>query len=57
MRTKFPWRLRQVVWLLALSAVCLQLGACASTYDGPVTNDNSHVDSEGPPLMTNGFAP
>ncbi len=38
------------------SAICLQLGACAS-YDGPVTNAKPHADNEGPPLLTNGLAP
>ncbi len=41
---------------LVAGAICLQLGACAS-YNGPVTNATPHADSEGPPLLTNGFAP
>ncbi len=43
--------------LAALGAAALPLAACSSGYDGPITNEAPHDDSQGPPLLTNGFAP
>ena len=41
--------------LAALGAL-LPLSAC-SGYDGPITNEAPHDASQGPPLLTNRFAP
>ena len=46
-----------LVCLAAIGATALSLAACSSGYDGPITNDAPHDDSQGPPLLTNGFAP
>ncbi len=35
---------------------CLQLAACSS-YDGPITNARPPAGSEGPPGLTNYYAP
>ncbi len=43
--------------LAALVAASLPLAACASNYDGPITNEAPHDDTQGPPGLTNGFAP
>ncbi len=43
--------------LLAVGATCLPLCACASNYDGPITNEVPHDDTQGPPLLNGGFAP
>ena len=43
--------------LAAIGAAVLPLAACSSGYDGPITNEAPHDDSQGPPLLTNGFAP
>ena len=43
--------------LAAMVAASLPLAACASNYDGPITNEAPHDDTQGPPGLTNGFAP
>lgn len=43
--------------LAAIGVTVLPLAACSSGYDGPITNEVPHDDSQGPPLLTNGFAP
>ncbi len=43
--------------LAAIAAAGLPLAACSSGYDGPITNETPHDNSQGPPLLTNGFAP
>ncbi len=49
---------RSLVILGCLAAIgaLLPLAAC-SGYDGPITNEAPHDDSQGPPLLTNRFAP
>ena len=43
--------------LVAIAAAALPLAACSSGYDGPITNEAPRDDTQGPPLLTNGFAP
>ena len=43
--------------LAALGVPVLALSGCASGYDGPITNEAPHDDTQGPPLLNNGFAP
>ena len=43
--------------LAAIVAAALPLAACSSGYDGPITNAAPHGDTQGPPLLTHGFAP
>ena len=56
MRT-LPLALAWTIRWVAAGALCLQLGACASSYDGPITNDAPHANTQGPPLLNGGFAP
>ena len=43
--------------LVATGAASLPLAACASNYDGPITNQAPAANTQGPPLLTHGFAP
>ena len=43
--------------LVAIVAASLSLAACGSNYDGPITNEAPHDATQGPPGLTNGFAP
>ena len=52
-----PLPLARTVRCVVAGVLCLQLGACASSYDGPITNNASHADTQGPPLLTGGYAP
>ena len=60
------WRVRQMrigghatgglARAAAAILLCLQLAACES-YNGPVSNARPPAGSEGPPLLTGGYAP
>ena len=41
---------------VAIGLLCMQLAACSS-YEGPITNAAPPAGSEGPPLLTGGYAP
>ena len=42
---------------LAAATLLLQVAACASNYSGPITNAPATGSMNGPPLLTNQFAP
>ena len=47
----------KTITLRLLAATALTALAACSTYNGPVTNRPDQADTNGPPLLTNGFAP